>query len=161
MGYRRGVTDEQRRQEAVVRAREWREKATPEQIESIRARGRRYYAENRAKVLDYQHSRKPEMAAYNRTRLAENRAYRATDPWGRARDALTHSRAKARKYGLDVGTLTKELFARLHLLPCAYCGLMPCMGADHVIPMSRGGPNTVENLVPACLPCNVAKGAKV
>lgn len=28
---------------------------------------------------------------------------------------------------------------------------------DHVIPLSQGGPNTAENLVWACRPCNRAK----
>ena len=78
--------------------------------------------------------------------------------WAKARRALHYATLKARRYGLDPGTLTVETFARLHLLHCSYCGEMPAMGADHVIPMVRGGPNTVENLTPACLSCNSRKG---
>ena len=29
---------------------------------------------------------------------------------------------------------------------------------DHVIPLSRGGPNEAHNIVAACLGCNMAKG---
>ncbi|MEB3828809.1 HNH endonuclease [Phormidium sp. CCY1219] len=42
---------------------------------------------------------------------------------------------------------------------CQYCG---CTGEDltldHVIPRSRGGGDTWENLVSACVRCNVKKG---
>lgn len=31
---------------------------------------------------------------------------------------------------------------------------------DHVIPLSRGGDHTIENLVPACISCNCRKGFK-
>ena len=32
--------------------------------------------------------------------------------------------------------------------------------ADHIILVSDGGPDTIENLCPACLECNLARGAK-
>ena len=44
---------------------------------------------------------------------------------------------------------------------CQYCGKkFPTseLSLDHVIPLSRGGPSTWENVVCACLPCNVRKG---
>lgn len=40
---------------------------------------------------------------------------------------------------------------------CAYCDAMPEPGLlhpDHVVPLSRGGPNTVSNLLPSCNRCN-------
>jgi hypothetical protein len=44
---------------------------------------------------------------------------------------------------------------------CRYCGdTEGPFQADHVIPESRGGVATEENLVCACLPCNRSKGAK-
>lgn len=39
---------------------------------------------------------------------------------------------------------------------CTYCGT-PCESWDHVIPLSQGGLNTNENLVPCCMPCNNSK----
>lgn len=33
--------------------------------------------------------------------------------------------------------------------------------AHHVIPHSLRGPDTLDNLVPACLPCNQRQGARV
>ncbi|PIE26637.1 MAG: HNH endonuclease [Micrococcales bacterium] len=40
---------------------------------------------------------------------------------------------------------------------CAYCGKQ-ANTVDHVLPRSRGGPDSWENLVACCLKCNNAKG---
>lgn len=39
---------------------------------------------------------------------------------------------------------------------CQYCG-RPAQNVDHVIPRSRGGGHTWENVVAACRPCNSRK----
>jgi 5-methylcytosine-specific restriction endonuclease McrA len=39
---------------------------------------------------------------------------------------------------------------------CQYCG-HPAQNVDHVIPRSRGGGHTWENVVAACRPCNARK----
>jgi 5-methylcytosine-specific restriction endonuclease McrA len=47
---------------------------------------------------------------------------------------------------------------------CQYCGKKFSsseLSLDHVIPISRGGLSTWENVVCACLPCNVKKGNKL
>jgi hypothetical protein len=43
---------------------------------------------------------------------------------------------------------------------CAYCGSTRQLTIDHIIPASRGGKHTWENLVCACVKCNTKKGAK-
>lgn len=41
---------------------------------------------------------------------------------------------------------------------CAYCGVKPDrLDPDHVIPLSKQGPNTTSNLLPACASCNCDK----
>ena len=41
---------------------------------------------------------------------------------------------------------------------CAYCGAEgPALQRDCVMPISRGGRYTVENVVPACASCNASK----
>jgi len=40
--------------------------------------------------------------------------------------------------------------------PCVYCGGRQ-ESRDHVIPLSRGGLNSVANLVPCCFACNEMK----
>ena len=42
---------------------------------------------------------------------------------------------------------------------CQYCGSSAeQLSVDHVVPRSRGGLDTWENVTTACLPCNVRKG---
>ncbi|HEY9057607.1 MAG TPA: HNH endonuclease, partial [Aurantimonas sp.] len=41
---------------------------------------------------------------------------------------------------------------------CQYCGSPHELTFDHVIPRSRGGLTTWENVVAACSPCNLKKG---
>jgi 5-methylcytosine-specific restriction endonuclease McrA len=43
---------------------------------------------------------------------------------------------------------------------CVYCGSNDRLTLDHVIPKSKGGGNTWENLVTCCANCNVKKGDK-
>jgi 5-methylcytosine-specific restriction endonuclease McrA len=44
---------------------------------------------------------------------------------------------------------------------CAYCGRkMGRLTVDHVIPLSRGGKHSKDNVVPACLHCNTVKNVK-
>lgn len=72
----------------------------------------------------------------------------------------------AHEYDLlnDVPPLTnKNLFARDRHM-CLYCGdfLYDCeLTRDHVIPVSRGGTDTWENVVTACRVCNHRKADKL
>jgi 5-methylcytosine-specific restriction endonuclease McrA len=43
---------------------------------------------------------------------------------------------------------------------CIYCGATTDLTIDHVIPRSKGGSNTWENLVTCCGMCNVRKCSK-
>ncbi len=44
---------------------------------------------------------------------------------------------------------------------CAYCGdLAGPFEIDHIIPYSRAGDSTPDNLCVACKPCNRSKGAR-
>jgi len=43
---------------------------------------------------------------------------------------------------------------------CAYCFAETKLTMDHVIPVSKGGPHTAENVVPACKSCNSTKHAR-
>lgn len=45
---------------------------------------------------------------------------------------------------------------------CAYCNkCADVLERDHVVPLSKGGDHTLLNVVPACSPCNRAKGASL
>ena len=75
---------------------------------------------------------------------------------------IVASRGQARAHALSpTPTLTNTaLFARdAHL--CLYCGnefSRPHLTRDHVMPLSKGGKDTWENVVSACFHCNSRKG---
>lgn len=43
---------------------------------------------------------------------------------------------------------------------CIYCGSKEHLSMDHIIPLSRGGPDIISNQVFACRSCNSSKGDK-
>ena len=43
---------------------------------------------------------------------------------------------------------------------CEFCGSDQDLSFDHIIPHSRGGPDSAENLVLACRHCNGSKGGE-
>ncbi|HEY9839101.1 MAG TPA: HNH endonuclease [Candidatus Obscuribacterales bacterium] len=43
---------------------------------------------------------------------------------------------------------------------CQYCGSTSTLTLDHVMPVSRGGKSSWENVVTACYPCNSRKGSR-
>ena len=44
-------------------------------------------------------------------------------------------------------------------LPCHMCGGPGSTTVDHVIPLSQGGSNTIDNMAPAHASCNYRAGA--
>jgi len=41
---------------------------------------------------------------------------------------------------------------------CQYCGARSNLTVDHVVPRSKGGPSSWDNIVASCAPCNRRKG---
>jgi len=61
-------------------------------------------------------------------------------------------------------TFTRRNLYRRDRNTCQYCGCRPGtseLSIDHVIPYSRGGRNTWENCVLACMKCNRKKGSRL
>ena len=54
--------------------------------------------------------------------------------------------------------LTRKNIIRRDGFRCQYCASRDRLTIDHVLPKSRGGRDTWENLVAACVPCNNRKG---
>jgi len=67
-----------------------------------------------------------------------------------------------RKGGIQVQPSRKTVFFRDNYT-CQYCNnkfLKNHLTLDHVIPKSRGGPKSWDNLTTCCVPCNQRKGDK-
>jgi hypothetical protein len=43
---------------------------------------------------------------------------------------------------------------------CVYCGSPSDLTLDHVVPQSKGGEHSIDNLATCCASCNSSKGAK-
>lgn len=43
---------------------------------------------------------------------------------------------------------------------CRHCGARRDLAADHIVPESKGGQTTLDNLQTLCVPCNSRKGAR-
>lgn len=43
---------------------------------------------------------------------------------------------------------------------CGYCGKKRKLTVDHKMPLSKGGSNTIDNIMPACISCNTSKRNK-
>ena len=79
-----------------------------------------------------------------------------------------HPEKNANRRGLakHAGTYTLQEWQYLkgiYNYTCLCCGRQEPdikLTPDHVIPLSRGGGNTIENIQPLCLDCNRRKGAK-
>ncbi len=54
--------------------------------------------------------------------------------------------------------ISRKNILRRDRFRCQYCNSREQLTIDHVIPKSRGGRDTWENLVAACTPCNNRKG---
>ena len=68
----------------------------------------------------------------------------------------------------NINTLTAEEWIKIlkdYKFKCAYCGkefnLFDRPERDHVVPISKGGNNIKENIVPSCRSCNSKKYNKI
>ncbi len=115
-------------------------RARPEAKVLIRNAGRRYDANNKEK------------------RTAWKREWRRRNPETVAAIQAKH-RALRRNAEGSFSKAEWKLLLWLFQYRCAYCLEIPeKLEPDHIIPVSRGGSNWIENIVPACRRCNASKG---
>lgn len=129
---------------------------TEQRREVLRQRRRDYYSRNReaslvaAKV--YRDRTVEKRAAYARVRAKlRPEVYRA---------AANRRRAMLAK---AEGDFTPEQFKALCELygnVCACCRQAKKLEADHIVPLTKGGDNTIDNIQPLCKSCNSSKGTR-
>lgn len=76
------------------------------------------------------------------------------------RPRSTVSRPEADRQAAEIATHTLEqwIAKRNAIGCCIYCGVPGPLTKDHATPVTRGGSNALDNVVPACMSCNVSKG---
>ena len=134
--------------------REYQRTYRQEHLDAIRERKRSHRLVHREADLDrqraYHQSHQEALCAYQRV-------YAAAHP---AIGQAANTRRRARKSALP-GTLTAEQWLAIQVAykhRCAYCGAKPKkLTQDHVVPISKGGGTTSDNIVPACRSCNSSK----
>jgi 5-methylcytosine-specific restriction endonuclease McrA len=140
--------------------------------EKRRAYQREYIRRTYQRHLDHSKEAMRRLRANNpEARLARDRAYRARHKEqvnaGYKRYRQKHpevrrtisQRRRAREMGAAGNYTTREWFALLEYYErrCGYCGDSGVLQADHRVPLSRGGAHKIENIIPACGPCNREK----
>ena len=97
-----------------------------------------------------------------RQRQREHRLLRyKIDPVYRLIEREKSSRRRAARFfaGISYKVPAVQIHHRFHRFGhrCAYCGIAGDMQIEHVRPISKGGLHHINNIVPACLPCNYSK----
>ncbi len=151
---------------------------TEEHRQEIYARNRAYAQRNRKKIAAQQHEayirdleanrarnrdrQRKAYAADPKKHLDYMKKWRAANPErARAYVRLAGHRRRAAAGGEHIRVEDWERLLRRHKGRCAYCGEAAALiEADHRTPLSRGGRNTIDNILPACRSCNRRKRTK-
>lgn len=108
----------------------------------------------------YWDSLKIDPVTYRENRNAYTRKYRREHPeWAQA----AKQRRRAREIGA-AGHFTEQEWSDLkkkYKNKCAVCKEQKKLTIDHIVPLSKGGTNYIENIQPLCLSCNSRKGVKI
>jgi 5-methylcytosine-specific restriction endonuclease McrA len=142
---------------------------------AIRERHKAYYQEHKYWFKEYQ--KKWHKANYEKRResaLARARSSRQEYPeilreryrvWAKNNPDKTtanNHRRRARLTGVG-GTYTAQEWVDLcdwYDNRCLSCGETTTLTVDHVVPIAKGGTNSIDNIQPLCGSCNSRKGAK-
>lgn len=91
------------------------------------------------------------------------RAAAHTRAWARRNGTERRHRRRVRILGGEYEAVSAAAWAAklaAYEGRCAYCGDL-ATEVDHVVPLARGGGHMLDNLVPACQPCNRSKSDKL
>lgn len=78
------------------------------------------------------------------------------------RTAYTNHKQRAKRFGVDAAGVSPAAWQEILEVfggRCGYCN-GPATERDHVMPLSRGGGDVADNVVPCCSPCNLSKSSK-
>jgi 5-methylcytosine-specific restriction endonuclease McrA len=142
-----------------------KQKLTREQWERIKENERRYYWKHREKRI----AKAKKWNKEHPEKHKEGVKKWIKTHWEKAKQYLYNSRAKRKK---AKGKFTLEEWEnkkREFNYKCAMCGISEKellnktgigLTVDHIIPLSKGGTNNIQNIQPLCLKCNRIKNNK-
>lgn len=120
-----------------------------------------YYRANSERIKKYVRAWKAANVIENPERKAK---YQATQRGWRAQRPGWMAAQNARRRALTETGYTAEQWERVKIDSghrCLACGRTDLtLEPDHVVPLSRGGSNEIENIQPLCGPCNRRKWTK-
>lgn len=76
----------------------------------------------------------------------------------RAHSAANKARHRSGRQGNSFTSGEWIALCKLHGPGCLCCGAESKLVPDHIVPLSRGGSNAIENIQPLCQTCNLKKG---
>jgi len=160
------MTDDERRERkrAQSRAGYLIKKQDPEWYARMLANGRRYRAVNRDRLAELTKAykadpvRKAHFAAYQREQRAKQGSLpREVRPEYDCIGGARNANNRARRGAYPGRVTTAEVREVMATGVCADCGSTAQPTLDHIVPLSRGGPNVRANLQRLCFPCNSGK----
>ncbi len=138
-----------------TKKRETYRSATPKEVEE-----RKHKKRERAK--NYSEEIKQRKRDYDKQYFSSEAGKKVT--------ALSAKKRRAQQLSSEDGTITYQSLDKLMLIQeskCKYCNtdldLQPkgCVHLDHVIPLSKGGIHSINNVVWSCAMCNYKKNNKL
>ena len=148
---------------------------------------KKYYEKNKGKMLQYfkdkylsnpekvkqsvkswQMRNKEKVIQYKRNYVANNPGKRSASNanWAKKNPDIRKANFNNRRERKRTGIISSERIKKLVLLQkgnCYYCGKQLSeygFHVDHIIPLSKGGTNTNDNIQLLCPRCNLSKGSK-
>lgn len=122
-----------------------------------------YYHANHSRYATYRHAHRKEKAVYDedyqRVHCEKRLAYRVAH---RTERTANRHIARARTYG-DHHRYDTEAWKAQRAAwgnRCLCCDTTADLTTDHIVPLSLGGTNTLDNLQLLCRACNTRKGQK-
>lgn len=162
--YDRSRSVEYRRSHAaqiLERRKHWKPQGSVQRQWRERNRERVLAAHRRYREKDPERRRALERQRYAQNvekRRASQRAWAKKNLPRRAHLSAARRARELRAEGTHSLADWVALVAR-HQGCCAYCGRADLpLTRDHIVPLIEGGTNSIDNIVPACRPCNARKG---
>ena len=127
-------------------------------ITCVSERRAQYYLKNKDdiknKTIDYAQSHRSEATSYKKKWVTNNPEKR------KEVNRISELRRRAAKKNVVANKFAISDIINAYGDKCFYCN-GKFEHVDHYIPLSKGGPHSLENVRPSCKNCNLRKGSKM